>query len=203
MGNALNAKRAIPGRGFLRVPETRVPSGSGAGYSADVVYISALELFNGLKPWLDKLPLNPGRKHWLESRLPVALSLQELKLFQRALARAAEEGLLKRALAMRRIGEMEVLCWQAEDTEENSRQKRARISAGTKAGLERQRLAKKPGPHGRLGPGRPAANFDRDKARALKAKRTSYAKIAKACKVSKATIARFFKKEEASRNREQ
>ena len=74
-----------------------------------------------------------------------------------------------------------------------TRQDGVYIGHRTKAGLIRQQKAQKAGPAGRLGPGRPTKEFDREKARTLHAADVSYEKIAKACGVSKATIARFFK----------
>jgi len=204
-GNALIAESVSLDRGpqrrvhavgvkGLRVPDAGLPSRASIGYAGKVLHISTVELFNGLERWMDTLPLNPGMTPY--PKITITLSLQEQKLFQRALARAAQEGLLKRAVAMRRIGELEVLGWQAEEAEELSRRQRAKISEATRAGLERQRLTKKPGPAGHLGPGRPPVKFDRKKARAMRARPrpASYAQIAEACGVSKPTIARFFGK---------
>ena len=74
-----------------------------------------------------------------------------------------------------------------------AQQDRAHISERTRAGLERQRITRKPGPHGRLGPGRPPVEFDQERAKALRAKNKSYDQIAMACGISKATVMRFFK----------
>jgi site-specific DNA recombinase len=74
-----------------------------------------------------------------------------------------------------------------------AQQDSAHISERTRAGLERQQITRKPGPHGRLGPGRPPVEFNQERAKALRAKNKSYDQIAMACGISKATIQRFFK----------
>jgi DNA invertase Pin-like site-specific DNA recombinase len=76
------------------------------------------------------------------------------------------------------------------DIEQSSLSKR--ISKRTKAGLARQKALGKPGPLGRLGPGRPPTEFDEKLASSLYAKKMTYAAIAKACNVSKAKIWRYF-----------
>ncbi len=45
----------------------------------------------------------------------VTMNPQELKLFRRALAKAADEKLLDRTLALTRICELDALRWDAED----------------------------------------------------------------------------------------
>jgi len=67
------------------------------------------------------------------------------------------------------------------------------ISEKTRIGIEKQRQTQTPGPKGRLGPGRPPAVFDQERAQELRAKGKSYTIIATVCGVSKATISRFFK----------
>jgi putative DNA-invertase from lambdoid prophage Rac len=74
-----------------------------------------------------------------------------------------------------------------------AQQDRVYIGYQTVRGLEKQRQTQKPGPAGQLGPGRPPAKFDREKAKKLHAEGVRYEKIAKACGVSKATISRYFK----------
>jgi DNA invertase Pin-like site-specific DNA recombinase len=66
------------------------------------------------------------------------------------------------------------------------------IGQKTRIGLQRQRKTQTRGPHGRLGPGRPDANFDQDLAKSLRLKKYSYADIAVNCGVSTSTIFRFF-----------
>jgi len=72
-------------------------------------------------------------------------------------------------------------------------QDRAYLSECTLSGLERQRKTHEPGPKGCLGPGRPRARFDQERARALRASNWSYHEIAVACCTSKATVQRYFK----------
>jgi len=79
-------------------------------------------------------------------------------------------------------------------------QDRVYIARRTLAGLEQQRQTQKPGPAGRVAPGRPPVDFDRAKAEQLRG-RASYQQIAQSCGVSKATIARYFKKQ-GPKNRE-
>jgi DNA invertase Pin-like site-specific DNA recombinase len=67
------------------------------------------------------------------------------------------------------------------------------LSEQTRVGIERQQKTKKRGPSGRLGPGRPPVEFDKEKAIDLRSKKRSYDTIAAICGVSKATISRFFK----------
>jgi len=67
------------------------------------------------------------------------------------------------------------------------------IGHRTRMGLARQQQTQKPGSAGRLGPGRPRARFDREKAKILYAGHASYEQIAEACGTSKATICRFLK----------
>lgn len=74
-----------------------------------------------------------------------------------------------------------------------ARQDRVYIGHQTIRGLEKQQRTQKPGAAGQLGPGRPPAKFDRGKAKKLREEKMPYDKIAKACGVSKATIARYFK----------
>jgi hypothetical protein len=45
----------------------------------------------------------------------VRMNTLELKLFRRALAKAADEGLLDATVAVRRICELDVLRWEAEE----------------------------------------------------------------------------------------
>ena len=45
----------------------------------------------------------------------VAMNPLELKLFRRALAKAADEGVLDRTYALNRICELDVLRWEAEE----------------------------------------------------------------------------------------
>lgn len=70
-----------------------------------------------------------------------------------------------------------------------AKQERIRLSERTKAGLARQQLTGKPGPHGLLGPGRPKVVVDLARARDMRnVEQLSYAKIAKHFGVSKATM---------------
>lgn len=110
-----------------------------------------------------------------------------------ALGRAAEQGLLPHAQAMRRIGELEVAEWQALEDRRLEKQ-RERHSQRTKAGMAKQKIAGRPGPRGYTRAGRPRAAFDEAKAKLLRADpRYSLSQIAKACGVSKSTMQRFFK----------
>jgi DNA invertase Pin-like site-specific DNA recombinase len=129
----------------------------------------------------------------VRSEINLTLTVRELELFQRALLQAADDGMLDRIKAINRIGELQVLSWEARARGE-SKLLSAKISKGTKEGLTRQRLKGTPGPGGRLGPGRPEAEFDEEKARRLRATVPPhpYSKIAQLCGVSKATIIRFF-----------
>ena len=68
------------------------------------------------------------------------------------------------------------------------------ISKRTQAGLKRQRQTGELGPNGYTGPGRPKIAFNQNRALALRKNNKSYAEIALACSVSKATIQRFFQK---------
>lgn len=45
----------------------------------------------------------------------VRMNALELKLFRRALAKAADDGLLEPTVAVRRICELDVLRWEAEE----------------------------------------------------------------------------------------
>ena len=72
-----------------------------------------------------------------------------------------------------------------------AKQERIRLSERTRAGLERQKQTGRPGPHGRVGPGRPPVAIDLLQARALYARVHSYANVAKAFGVSKATVFRL------------
>lgn len=72
-----------------------------------------------------------------------------------------------------------------------AKQERIRISERTKAGLERQKATKSPGPKGYLGPGRPVASFDGEKVRELHARGESLGAIARECGVAKTTVYRF------------
>lgn len=51
-------------------------------------------------------------------RVTVSMDPLELKLFRRALAKAADDGVLHRTMALSRICELDVLRWNAEDAEE-------------------------------------------------------------------------------------
>lgn len=127
------------------------------------------------------------------SKVSVALTLKELELFCRALAEAAEAGLLDRADTMRRIGELMSAGWKSEKKQADLA---ARISAGTRKGLERQRQTGQPGAKGHHGPGQPRKKFDHAQAILLKAQGMSNEKIAEACGVAKITIWRFFQERE-------
>lgn len=72
-----------------------------------------------------------------------------------------------------------------------AKQERIRLSERTRAGLEWQKQTGRPGPHGRLGPGRPPVSIDHAKVKALYAQVRSYAKVGKAFGVSKATAFRL------------
>ena len=50
-----------------------------------------------------------------ELLITVAITPLELKLFRRALAKAADEGLLERTAALHRICALDVLRWEAEE----------------------------------------------------------------------------------------
>lgn len=50
-----------------------------------------------------------------EIEVTVTMNPLELKLFRRALAKAADDGLLNRTVALRRICALDVLRWNAED----------------------------------------------------------------------------------------
>jgi hypothetical protein len=50
-------------------------------------------------------------------RVTVSMDPLELKLFRRALAKAADDGVLHRTVALSRICELDVLRWNAEDAE--------------------------------------------------------------------------------------
>lgn len=50
-----------------------------------------------------------------EMRFTVKMNALELKLFRRALAKAADDNLLNRGVALRRIGELDKLRWEEED----------------------------------------------------------------------------------------
>jgi transcriptional regulator with AAA-type ATPase domain len=128
------------------------------------------------------------------SEIAVSINLKELKLFRRALATAAEEGLLDREKAWQRITELQLLEWQAEDNLLLPRQQRKNLSEATKAGLERQRLHGSPGPGGYFAPGRPQAKFDHELAESLRSAGLSQKQIAEKCGVSKTTIWRYFQK---------
>ena len=65
-----------------------------------------------------------NRKQALEARengtggevcVTVTMNPLELKLFRRALAKAADEGALNRSYALNRICELDVLRWEAEE----------------------------------------------------------------------------------------
>ena len=129
-----------------------------------------------------------------QPEIAVSLSLQELKLFRRALAQAAEEGHLNKKKAWRRITMLQRLEWEAEDRQRSPQQDSQRLSEATKAGLARQRLAGTPGPKGYLAPGRPPVEFDAALADSMHAAGASQDKIAKQCGVSKTTIWRYFQK---------
>lgn len=75
-----------------------------------------------------------------------------------------------------------------------AQQNHAHISKRTLAGLKRQQQTGQPGPKGYTAPGRPKITFNRERALAWRKNNKSYAEIALACGVSKATIQRFFKK---------
>lgn len=128
------------------------------------------------------------------STITISIDLIELKLFRRALATAAEKGLLDRKKAWRRIMELQLLEWQAEDNLGLPQQQYGSLSEATKAGLERQRLRGSPGPRGYFAPGRPQAKFDQELAESLHSAGVSQKQIAQQCGVSKTTIWRYFQK---------
>lgn len=132
--------------------------------------------------------------HRNEREITVIINLQELKIFRRALAEAADEGQINRKKAWHRITELQLLEWQAEDSLRLPQQKHKSHSEATKAGLEQQRMTGSPGPNGYSAPGRPQVNFDIALAESLHAKGVSQKQIAQDCGVSKTTIWRYFQK---------
>lgn len=50
-----------------------------------------------------------------EAMMTITMNVLELKLFRRALAQAADDGLLDTKVAVRRICELDALRWEAEE----------------------------------------------------------------------------------------